>query len=57
MILVVDASAAAAMAFGEPEGATIAAHLRDETVIAPALIDYELVNTCWKKIRRSMQAC
>lgn len=53
MLAVVDASAAAAVIFGEPEGATIAAHVRDETLIAPTLIDYELANVCWSKVRRS----
>src|SRR5687768_614856 len=53
MLVVVDASAAAAVIFDEPEGATIAAHVRDETLIAPPLIDYELANVAWSKIRRS----
>lgn len=53
MLVVVDASAAAAVIFNEPEGATIAAHVREETLIAPPLIDYELANVGWTKIRRS----
>ena len=52
MILVVDASAVGAMLFEEPEAATIRAHIRGETVLAPQLIDYELANICWKKVRR-----
>lgn len=52
MTLVVDASAVAAMLFDEPEGATIRAHTRGETLIAPHLVDYELANICWKRIRR-----
>lgn len=52
MILVVDASAAGAMLFEEPEGPTIRAHIRGETLLAPHLIDYELANVCAKKIRR-----
>ena len=52
MTLVVDASAISAVIFGEPNGATIAAHLEDESLVAPALIDYELANIAWKKIRR-----
>ena len=52
MILVVDASAIAAVLYGEPEGATIRAHVRGETMIAPSLIDYELANSSLKKIRR-----
>jgi predicted nucleic acid-binding protein len=53
MPLVVDASAAAAAMFGETAGATIVAHVRGETLIAPPLIDYELANVCWKKARRN----
>ena len=52
MILVVDASAAGAMLFEEPEGSTIRAHVRGETLLAPHLIDYELANVCAKRIRK-----
>ncbi len=52
MTLVVDASAVAAVLFHEPDGATIDAHTEGETLIAPHLIDYELANICWKRIRR-----
>lgn len=52
MTLVVDASAVAAVLFQEPDGATIEAHTEGETLIAPHLIDYELANICWKRIRR-----
>lgn len=52
MTLVVDASAVCAMLFEEPEAATVRAHIRGETVLAPQLIDYELANICWKKVRR-----
>ena len=51
MAAVVDASAIGAIVFGEPEGATLAAHLEGETLLAPALIDYELMNLTLKKIR------
>ena len=51
-MIVVDASAIAAMLFGEPDGDTIAAHLQGESLVAPQLIDYELAHTCEKKIRR-----
>jgi len=51
MAVVVDASAVAAIMFGEPEGATLAAHLADETLLAPTLIDYELTNLTLKKAR------
>ena len=52
MAVVVDASAIAAIMFGEPEGATLAAYLADETLLAPALLDYELTNLALKKARR-----
>jgi predicted nucleic acid-binding protein len=52
MTLVVDASAVAAVLFHEPEGATIDAHTEGETLIAPHLLDFELANICWKRIRR-----
>jgi predicted nucleic acid-binding protein len=56
MTLVVDASAVAAVLFQEPDGATIDAHTEGETLIAPHLIDYELANICWKRIRREPTA-
>ena len=49
---VVDASALAALLFGEPEGAAIAERLQGAGLIAPALLPFEIVNTCVKKIRR-----
>jgi len=49
---VVDASALAALLFGEPEGAAIAERLHGAGLIAPALLPFEIVNTCVKKIRR-----
>ena len=52
MTIVVDASAVGAMLFNEPEGATLRAHIRDETLVAPELIDYELANICVKRMRR-----
>lgn len=52
MTLVVDASAVAAVLFHEPDGATVDAHTDGETLIAPHLIDFELANICWKRMRR-----
>jgi predicted nucleic acid-binding protein len=52
MILVVDASAAGAILFDEPESATIRAHVRGETLVAPHLIDFELAGVCAKRMRR-----
>lgn len=51
MAVVVDASVMAAIAFGEPDGDTLAAHLAGETLLAPTLFDYELANIAWKKAR------
>ena len=48
---VVDASALAALLFGESEGAAIAERLQGAGLIAPAL-PFEIANTCVKKIRR-----
>lgn len=53
MILVVDASAIAAVIYGEPEGNTIREHVRGETMLAPQLIDYEIANASLRKIRKS----
>jgi predicted nucleic acid-binding protein len=51
MAVVVDASAIGAIAFGEPEGPTLSAYLEGETLLAPALIDFELANIALKKAR------
>jgi predicted nucleic acid-binding protein len=53
MTLVVDASAVAAMLFDEADGATIRAHIRGERLTAPHLLDFELANICWKRVRRT----
>jgi predicted nucleic acid-binding protein len=52
MPVVVDASAIGAIAFGEPDGPTLKAHLEGETLVAPALIDFELMNIAVKKARK-----
>jgi predicted nucleic acid-binding protein len=52
MAVVVDASVLAAIAFDEPEGPTLAAHLEGETLLAPSLIDFELMNLAVTKARR-----
>lgn len=52
MTVVVDASAAGAMLFEEPEAATIRAHIRGERLLAPHLIDYELASVCAKRMRK-----
>ncbi len=52
MAVVVDASAIAAIAFGEAEGPDLATHLAGQTLLVPTLFDYELANIAWKKARR-----
>lgn len=49
---VVDASALAALLFGEPEGAAVADRLRGANLVAPALLSFEMANICLKKLRR-----
>lgn len=50
---VVDASAVAALLFGEPECETIAKLLSGSRLMAPELLKYEVGNICWKKIKRT----
>jgi len=49
---VVDASALGALLFGEPEGSAVAQRLRQSSLIGPALLPFEVANTCLKKMRR-----
>ena len=51
-IKVIDASAVGALLFGEPDAATVADRLRGAELIAPALLPFEVANTCIKKMRR-----
>lgn len=50
---VVDASALAALLFGEPAAEEVSRELGEQQMMAPTLIVYELGSTCWKKVRRS----
>ena len=52
MAVVVDASALAAVLFGEPGHESIARQLRGQAMHAPTLIDYELASVALKKLRR-----
>ena len=52
MAIVVDASALAAITFGESEGPALADYIDGETLLAPALIDFELTNLAVTKARR-----
>src|ERR1700737_1542981 len=51
-VKVVNASALAALLFGEPEAAAIAARLEGSDLFAPTLLDYEIASVCLKKLRR-----
>jgi len=52
---VVDASAIAALLFGEPEADLIAAQLDGSRLVAPGLLPFELANVCLIKSRRHPQ--
>ena len=49
---VIDASALAAVIFGEPSAETVADRVRGFHLVAPALLDFEIASTCMSKIRR-----
>jgi predicted nucleic acid-binding protein len=51
-VKIVDASALAALLFGEPEAEAIAIRLQDVRLAAPALLGFELASICLKKLRR-----
>jgi predicted nucleic acid-binding protein len=52
VIKVIDASALAAVLFAEAAAEEVAAQVDGYELVAPALIDFELVNICITKIRR-----
>ncbi len=52
MILVVDASAVAALVFGEREKPWVEDLTDRAELLAPPLLLFELGNICWKKLRR-----
>lgn len=51
--VVVDASAVAALLFGEPDGPGVASRLEGRALFAPSLIRYELASVCLKKAREN----
>lgn len=51
-VKVVDASALAALLFGEPEAEAVAERLGDARLVAPSLLAFELANVCLVKVRR-----
>jgi predicted nucleic acid-binding protein len=55
-VKVVDASALAALVFGEPEAEAVAVRLEGGRLTAPALLDFELANVCLIKMRRQPDA-
>ena len=52
VVKVLDASAFAALLFGEPEAELVAERLRASRLVAPALLPFEVASVCLKKIRR-----
>ena len=46
-VRVVDASALAALLFGEPEAEAVAALIDESQLVAPSLLAFELANVCW----------
>ena len=51
-MLVVDASALAALAFGEAEAPAVSSQLAEEALHAPSLLDLELANAACSRSRR-----
>jgi len=51
-VKVVDASALAALLFGEPEADAVAVQLGNDNLVAPDLIGFEIASVCLKKMRR-----
>ncbi len=51
-VTVVDASAIAALLFGEPEAEDVARRLEGRALVAPALLRFELASVCLKKLLR-----
>ena len=51
-VKVVDASALAAVVFGEPDANRVAARLGEDGLAAPALLPFELASVCLGKLRR-----
>lgn len=49
---VIDASALAAVLFGEPDAEDVVEELRGCTLAAPTLLPFEIASVCLKKLRR-----
>jgi predicted nucleic acid-binding protein len=52
LVKVVDASAVAALLFGEPDADAIAKRLADARLVSPGVLAFELANVCLVKTRR-----
>ena len=52
VVKVVDASAVAAVLFGEPQAETVVAGLQGYTLTAPVLLPFEVASVCLKKLQR-----
>ena len=50
---VIDASALIAVIFGEAAADNVAVRVRGCSLVAPAILDFELVNACISKMRRT----
>lgn len=48
----IDASALAALLFGEPDAGSIAGQLAGHRLVAPTLLRYEVASVCLRKARR-----
>jgi predicted nucleic acid-binding protein len=51
-VKVVDASAVAALLFGEPEAAVVVERPRGYDLAAPTLLPFEIASVCLKKLKR-----
>lgn len=49
---VIDASALAAVLFGEPDAEEVVARVEGFDLVAPTLLSFEIASVCLKKIRR-----
>lgn len=52
---VIDASALAALLFGEPAAEEVASRIRGNDLIAPPILSYEVASVCLKKMRSHPQ--
>ena len=51
-VKVIDASALAALVFGEPEALQVALSIGNDVLVVPPILWLEMANVCWKKMRR-----